>query len=89
MRLKAFFVGMAQEWQALFDERKGEKRELHYNGPVADPGDQLRFIALSGFDRKDRGLATAKEHLQRRLIRKVLSASRPKTMQFRTALVCA
>jgi hypothetical protein len=38
-RLKAFLAEMAQEWQRLAEEAKGEKNERHFRGPEADPGD--------------------------------------------------
>jgi hypothetical protein len=38
-RLKAFLGEMAQEWQRLAEEAKGEKNEQHSRGPEADPGD--------------------------------------------------
>jgi hypothetical protein len=38
-RLKAFLGEMAQEWQRLAEEAKGEKNEHRLRGPEADPGD--------------------------------------------------
>jgi hypothetical protein len=38
-RLKAFLAEMAQEWQRLAEEVKGEKNDQHFRGPEADPGD--------------------------------------------------
>jgi hypothetical protein len=38
-RLKAFLAEMAQEWQRLADDAKGEKSEQHFPGPNVDQGD--------------------------------------------------
>ena len=38
-RLKAFLAEMAQEWQRLAEETKGEKNNHLVRGPEADPGD--------------------------------------------------
>jgi hypothetical protein len=39
LRLKALWVEMAQEWQRLVDERKGNKSEhAHFRDHEVDPG---------------------------------------------------
>ena len=38
-RLKAFLAEMAQEWQRLAEETKGEKNDHLVRGPESDPGD--------------------------------------------------
>ena len=38
-RLKAFLAEMAQEWQKLVEEAKGESGKREFRGPEEDPGD--------------------------------------------------
>jgi hypothetical protein len=38
-RLKAFLAEMAQEWQRLVEEAKGERGKRDFRGPEEDPGD--------------------------------------------------
>jgi hypothetical protein len=38
-RLKAFLAEMAQEWQRLAEQVKGEVSKHHLTGPGPDPGD--------------------------------------------------
>ena len=38
-RLKALFAEMAQEWQRLVEEAKGQKVKQDFRGPEEDPGD--------------------------------------------------
>jgi hypothetical protein len=38
-RLKAFLAEMAQEWQRLAEETRGEKNDHLVRGPESDPGD--------------------------------------------------
>ena len=37
--LKAFLAEMAQEWQRLVEEAKGERGKRDFRGPEEDPGD--------------------------------------------------